>query len=248
MLNKDLIEEIKEINELFTIKLIFNTSDLDSNKNEAINLIYSLLEKTIGSKNAAQSIIEELETRLYWKKTDWSEVFIHLALQEECSPEDIFESVLGKKSTDLYYGYDVTDELQEPRLVEELIIVPSNLKNIKWIYVYNGADEPGFPLSPEDWLETVKYFKEEHKNLADNLADNLEDNLEEPELLPLTIVENNIGFVDEQEIIWCKGPSLNQDDIFEWDLWLPENIRDSMKELSKDGIHMSVKEDGEASN
>ena len=39
MLNKDLIEEIKEINELFTIKLVFNTSDLDSNKNEAINLI-----------------------------------------------------------------------------------------------------------------------------------------------------------------------------------------------------------------
>lgn len=234
MLNNDLINDAAE---MFAIKIIFDNSN-DSVKDEAISFVHSLLNIAIGSKNAAQSNIQIVKQRAYWKNTEWQEVVLSLTLYEECSPEDLFASVAGKKDTELYYGYSIDDELETPRLMEELIIVPTELKNIKWIHVYNGGSEPGLALDQDEWLEATKSFTRDVDE--DNLHVDLED-----ELLPLTIVDHNVGFVDEQGVVWSKGPALEGDASFEWDIWLPPLVRPSMQEFSPDGIHMSVKADGE---
>ena len=108
---------------------------------------------------------------------------------------------------------------------------------INWIYVFNGGQELGFELEPQDWADAANSMADE--------ANDLEFNPDE-ELLPLTIVDFNLGFVDDQGVVWSKGPSFqNVKEIFQWDLWMPPLVRPAMKEYSPDGIHMAVDASGE---
>lgn len=219
---------IEESLELFTIKVFAKNND--NIENEIASYIYSLLENSIGSRSAAKANIKLINIRPYWKDRNLLEITVYLSLQDECSPEDIFSTVQEDKDSELYYAYWVEDIEQAPRLVEELIIDYKNSSEIKWIHIYNGVEEPGLLLEPEEWLEATKTFDEEE---ADE------------ELLPVAIKDYNMGFVDEQSVLWGKGPALNSDDLFEWDLLIPENSRNNIEKYSPDGIHMSVGYDGE---
>jgi hypothetical protein len=234
MLNLD---NIIEPDEIFTIKLIYKANQVETSQNEIFSFIYKSVEKRLGSRSAAKASIELLVDRPYWKNNNYNEAVIWLTLFDECSPDELFENVIGLKEKELYYGYSINDEMQSPRLIEELIINLENHAFIYWIYVFNGGQELGFELDPHDWVQAADSMVKE--------ANDLEFDPDE-ELLPLTIVDFNLGFVDEQGVVWSKGPSFdNHKEIYQWDLWLPPLVRPSMKEYSPDGIHMTVDSSGE---
>jgi hypothetical protein len=230
------IENINEPEEIFTIKFIYKANFLENSQNELFSFVHKHVEKILGSRNAAKATIELLVDRPYWKNNNYNEAVIWLTLFDECSPEDLFSDINGDKKKELYYGYSIDDDLQSPRLIEELVVKLQDHEFINWIYIFNGGQELGFELDQQDWVEASN-------NMVGD-ADDLEFNPDE-ELLPLTIVDYNLGFVDEQGVVWSKGPSFDQSkEIFQWDLWMPPLVRPSMKEYSPDGIHLSVDASG----
>jgi hypothetical protein len=226
------IDNLTEPEEIFTIKFIYKAQNLENSQNEIFSFIYKAVEKCLGSRNAARASIELLVDRPYWKNKIYNEAVIWLTLFDECSPEDLFINTIGLKKKELYYGYSIDDDLQAPRLIEELIIKLQNHHFINWIYAFNGGQELGFELDPEDWASAAESMTQEQEDLEFN---------PDEELLPLIIVDYNLGFVDEQGVVWSKGPSFDDSqEIFQWDLWMPPLVRPSMKEYSPDGIHLSV--------
>jgi hypothetical protein len=230
------IDNINEPEEIFTIKFIYKADNGQNSQNELFSFIYKAVEKCLGSRNAAKAAIDLLVDRPYWKNKIYNEAVFWLTLFDECSPEDLFENTSGIKKKELYYGYSIDDGLQAPRLIEELIVKIQNHQFIHWIYAFNGGQELGFELAPDDWAAAAESMTQEQ--------DDLEFNPDE-ELLPLTIVDYNLGFVDEQGVVWSKGPSFDESqEIFQWDLWMPPLVRPTMKEYSPDGIHLSVDASG----
>jgi hypothetical protein len=231
------IDNITEPEEIFTIKIIYSPNAVEDSQNELFRFIHTSIEKCLGSRNAARASIELEVDRPYWKNTKFNEAIIWLTLLDECSPEDLFENVSGLKKKELYYGYSINDELQSPRLIEELIIKLKDQSFINWIYVFNGGQEFGFELEPQDWADVADSMTKEENDLDFN---------PDEELLPLTIVDYNLGFVDDQGVVWSKGPTFeNANEVFQWDLWMPPLVRPAMKEYSPDGVHMSVDASGE---